>query len=213
MNTETDAPIRLTAKGLATRDRIVSIAADLIHENGVHGTTNEDVRQAAGISGSQLSHYFRDKESLVRAVVTRRAEQVLVVGRAEPKGPLDSIPALRHWADFFIEREDVSLTGCRFGSLAGEVLKSDIDLKDVVSAGFARWETDLRAGLSAMRDRGELRPDADPNRLAYALLAAYQGGMLLTQAAQSIMPLEAALGSAIDYIATFVADNTKADTW
>lgn len=206
MDTEAAAPIRLTAKGLATRDRIVGIAADLIHEHGVQATTNDDVRKAAGISGSQLSHYFHDKESLVRAVVARRAEQVLVIGRAEPTGPMDSIAALRHWASFFIERENISLTGCRFGSLASGVLKSDLDLKDVVSEGFERWETDFRGGFAAMRDRGELRPDADPSKLAYVILAAYQGGMLLAQAAQSVAPLEAALNGAIDYVSTFLAD-------
>lgn len=206
MSNITQPPARLTRKGLATREYIVGTAADLIHRNGVQGTTNEDVRKAAGISGSQLSHYFRDKESLVRAVIARRAEQVLVIGRTPSTSRLDSISALRQWANFYIGREDAHLTGCRFGSLASEVLKSDLDLKDDVAAGFQHWEDDFRAGLSAMRDGGVLREDADPERLAYVLLAAYQGGMLLTQAAQKVAPLEAALNGAIDYVSTFVAD-------
>ena len=204
MTSATEPATRLTTKGRATREHIVEVAADLIHVNGVQGTTNDDVRKAAGISGSQLSHYFSDKESLVRAVIARRAEQVLVIGRTPPSQQLDSIQALRAWADFYLEREDRYLTGCRFGSLAGEVLKSELDVKADVAEGFDQWESAFREGLTAMLDRRELRNDADPERLAFVLLAAYQGGMLLTQAAQNVVPLRAALDGAIDYVSSFL---------
>ncbi len=36
----------------------MQVAADLIYVHGIQGTNNEMVRQSAGISGSQLSHYF-----------------------------------------------------------------------------------------------------------------------------------------------------------
>ena len=35
---------------------------------GVAGTSMDDVRRAAGVSGSQLSHYFGDKRDLIREV-------------------------------------------------------------------------------------------------------------------------------------------------
>ncbi|MGW7530609.1 TetR family transcriptional regulator, partial [Streptomyces sp. NPDC054783] len=44
---------------------------------GVNATNSELVRRAAGVSGSQLSHYFANKESLVRAVIDWQAEGVL----------------------------------------------------------------------------------------------------------------------------------------
>ncbi|MFZ4893002.1 TetR/AcrR family transcriptional regulator [Plantibacter sp. Mn2098] len=229
MNETTDRVAGLTAKGRATRERIVEAAAELMHAEGFQGATNEEVRAAAAISGSQLGHYFPDKESLVRAVIAHRADQVVVIGRAPvspgeggtvaagargapgvPGAPgdglalLDSISRLRQWADFYLEREEVCLTGCRFGSLASDVLKSDLDVRDDISTGFSRWADVFRDGLAAMRDRGELRADAEPERLAYVLLAAFQGGMLLTQAQRSIAPLRASLGGAIDYIATFL---------
>jgi AcrR family transcriptional regulator len=199
----TDEPTRLTAKGRATRERIVGIAADLIHENGVLGTTNDDVRRAAGISGSQLSHYFPDKESLVRAVIAWWADRVVSLTRRAPSGRLDSMDALRQWAAFYVEREDAWQRGCKFGSLASEVIKSDLGLKGEIAAGFGQWQAAIAGSLAAMRDRGDLRDDADPGRLACLLLAAYQGGMLLAQAERSVTPLMAALDGAIDHISTF----------
>ena len=46
----------------------------------------------------------------------------------------------------------------------------------------------------------ELRKDADPDRLATALLAAVQGGLLLTQIRRTTKPLEAAIDAMLDHI-------------
>ena len=67
---EGQAP-RLTAKGLATRERIVAAAAQLMFERGVAGTSTDDVQAAAGISASQLYHYFDDKRALVEFLKTQ----------------------------------------------------------------------------------------------------------------------------------------------
>src|ERR1700684_2862547 len=68
---------RLTPKGERTRARIVAAAAALIYERGVAGTTFEDVRTAAEISGSQLSHYFAGKDELVQAVIDYQADAIV----------------------------------------------------------------------------------------------------------------------------------------
>jgi hypothetical protein len=53
-----------------------------------------------------------------------------------------------------------------------------------------------------MHARGGLTPDTDPDTLALALLAALQGGLLLTQIARDTKPLEAALDAMLDLVAT-----------
>jgi len=53
-----------------------------------------------------------------------------------------------------------------------------------------------------MRDRGELRADADPDSLALALLAAVQGGLLLNRVRQDTAALEAALDATLAHIAS-----------
>jgi len=67
-NVTSDQP-RLTAKGERTRGRIVEEAARLIYERGVAATTLDEIKAAAEVSGSQLYHYFPDKDELVRAVI------------------------------------------------------------------------------------------------------------------------------------------------
>src|SRR5216684_1964785 len=77
MVSETSDRPRLTAKGARTRARIVEEAAALIHERGVAGTTLEDVKAAAEVSGSQMYHYFPDKNELVQAVIDYQADTIV----------------------------------------------------------------------------------------------------------------------------------------
>jgi len=194
----------LTTKGQATRDRIVSAAAELMFERGVAGTSTEDVQAAAGVSTSQIYHYFRDKKALVRAVIAHQTE--VVVGHQEAVlATLDSIASLRAWADAIVQLERTleCKGGCPIGSLGAEVAEHDPDARADVVVGFDRWERAIRDGLHTMRDRGELRHEADPERLAITLLATLQGALALTQVRRDTVVLEVALAQAIDHIESF----------
>ncbi|MEE4544996.1 TetR/AcrR family transcriptional regulator [Streptomyces sp. V4-01] len=202
---------RLTRKGQATRARIVAAASALVFERGVAGTSTDDVRAAAGVSTSQIYHYFADKSALVRAVIAHQTEAVLDAQRPL-LGRLDSMEALRAWRDLVVglQRERQCEGGCPIGSLAGELAEIDPEARAELAAGFARWEDGIRSGLRAMRDRGELRPGADPDRLSLAILAALQGGLLLTQTRRETAPLEAALDTMLAHVADCLEDGAAA---
>ena len=205
MATKTPTP-RLTRKGEQTRERIVAAAAELIFERGVAGTSIEDVKDAAGVSSSQLYHYFADKQALVHAVIAHQSDAVIVA--QEPLlGKLDSVEALRAWRDQAVatEKQLQCKGGCPIGTLAGELAEADPDARADIAAGFARWESQIAQGLAAMHDRGELPGDVDPERLALALLAAHQGGLILTQVRRDPAPIEAALDAMIDHVAELAA--------
>ena len=76
MGSEEQGRPRLTAKGERTRARIVAAAAGLIYERGVASTTLDDVKAAAGVSGSQMYHYFPDKDELLQAVISHQADVI-----------------------------------------------------------------------------------------------------------------------------------------
>ena len=196
---------KLTSKGRQTRQRIVSAAAELMFEGGVAGTTMEDVRAAAGVSSSQIYHYFTDKEALVRAVIEYQNETI--VGGQEPLfAHLDTLAGLRAWRDFLVAHQRAlnCRGGCPIGSLGSELAEIDLRARGTVATGFGRWEAGIRGGYQAMHDRGELAADADPGQLATATLAALQGGLLLTQIRRSTEPLEAALDAMIAHVASLM---------
>jgi TetR/AcrR family transcriptional repressor of nem operon len=200
---------KLTKKGQATRERIVAAASALTMQRGVAGTSTEDVQRAAGVSASQLYHYFADKRALIRAVVCYQTAAVLAAQQPH-LGHLDSIEALHAWRDHIVGSLQARQCegGCPLGSLAYELSETCPDTRPLLADGFAQWEAAIRRGLAAMRDRGELA--ADPDQLALALLAALQGGLLLTQARRDTLALEAGLDTMIAYIASLVTDAGKA---
>ena len=91
-----------TAKGLATRERIVEVAAALMYSGGVAGTSWEDVQKGAGVSASQLNHYFGDKQGLVRAVIAHQT-RALLESQQPHLASLDSLEALQAWRDLLVD--------------------------------------------------------------------------------------------------------------
>ena len=194
-----------TPKGLEQRARIVDSAAELIFERGVARTSLADVRGAAGVGGSQISHYFADKRDLTREVIAARTDEVIRFHTQPQLGDLDSLASLRAWAEACAaEAKSVYLRGgCIYGSLAGELLEADSEVLDDLAAGYERWLALFQAGLTMMRSRGRLTADADPRHLAAALVAAHQGGTMLTYATGSAEPLRVVLNAAVDYVSSF----------
>ena len=194
-----DAPS--TRKGRATRDRIVAAAADLMYRHGVAGTSTPAVRDAAGVSSSQIYHYFADKDDLTRAVIAFQTDAILSY-QAASLARLDSIDALIAWRDVMVDaaRQQHGAGGCPLGSLSSELSDDHPWARDALAASFTAWSDAIRAGLTAMTANGTLPPGTDPGRLALALLAAVQGGLLLAQAHHNTDALEAALDTAIAHI-------------
>lgn len=195
---------RGTARGRATRDRIVSSAADLVYRQGAAGTTLDDVRAESGTSKSQIYHYFQDKDDLVRAVIAVQADRVM--GAQQPElDAIDSLDKLRAWTQVIIAgaRAQRGGGGCPLGSLANEIADHSSAARSELSSGFATWQSALQRGVRIMRDRGELGPEADPDRLATALLAAVQGGLLLAKASHDVALLEDAMAMAVQLVESY----------
>ena len=164
-------------------------------------TTLEDIRAAAGVSGSQVYHYFADKQALVRAVIDHQAEAVLHT-QGTHLDHLDTVPGLRAWRDLLVghQRTLRCRGACPLGTLGAELAEIDDAARMAVARGFPRWETRIRDGLRAMHARGDLPAGADPGDLTLATLAALQGGLLLAQVQRETRPLEVALDAMLDRI-------------
>ena len=191
----------LTERGRRTRQRIVEATAQQILTAGIGGTTLDGVRAATLTSKSQLFHYFPGgKTELVREVAAWEGEQLLAA-------QLPWLDDLSTWASWQAWRDalfgyylGLGRWACPIGSLAWEAAATDPELAAWVAESMSEWRAKLAAGIARMRDSGRLAPSTDPERLAAALLAAIQGGLIISQPERSGWPLEAALDSLLDVL-------------
>jgi TetR/AcrR family transcriptional repressor of nem operon len=191
----------LTPKGRATRDRIVAAASELMLQRGVAGTTIEGIQQAAGISTSQMYHYFAGKNDLVAAVIDFQTGNVLGVQQLG-LDRIECVADLHRWRDIMVDlvRDLGCAGGCPLGSMANELSESDPVARARLAKSFAQWENMIDDGLKTIVARGEIPDGTDVDRIALALLAGIQGGLLLSQVRRDTSPLEAAVDTMIEYL-------------
>jgi AcrR family transcriptional regulator len=201
-------PLPPTARGRATRDRIVSSAAELVLAHGFAALSLDNVRQTAAVSGSQLTHYFADKDALLSAVVARQIEVLLDFHRQPALGNLDTFDDFEQWVELtmrFSARRVRNQSMPTFGALAGQLSKHDEAIREQLATGYRQWVSILRRGLTRMKKNGLLVKEADPAALANVLVSAHEGGSLLGGAYSATWPDREALTYALVYLRQFAA--------
>jgi AcrR family transcriptional regulator len=189
---------KLTAKGQATRQRIIEGAAAEIRERGVAATTLDDIRARTQTSKSQLFHYFPDgKDQLLLAVAEHEAQMVL--DDQQPYlGELTSWAAWQRWRDAVVERYRRQGLHCPLGVLMSEIGHSTPGAQAVTKALMRQWHDEITAGVRHMQSQGKVSAALDANRVAAALLAGIQGGVGVMLATGDLSYLEAALDVGIE---------------
>ncbi|GAA3648300.1 TetR/AcrR family transcriptional regulator [Lentzea roselyniae] len=189
----------LTAKGRATRQRIVEGAAAHLRSDDPAGVTLDDIRAITGTSKGQIFHYFPDgKEELFLAVARYEADRVL--DDQQPHlGALTSWPAWERWRDSVVARYRAQGRSCPLGALMSQV-GSTPGATEVVSTLVGQWEAHIRLGIAEMQAAGLVRAGVDAGRTAAAFIAGIQGGVQLLRTTGSVGHLEAALDTLIDHL-------------
>ncbi|MFG1646937.1 TetR/AcrR family transcriptional regulator [Amycolatopsis sp. NPDC049252] len=90
-----------TARGRATRERILDAAAGLILQRGVAAVTLDEVERAAEVGRSRLYHYFDDRDDVIRSVVRATVDTVLAA--QEPLlQEVGSLAGIDRWFDAIV---------------------------------------------------------------------------------------------------------------
>ena len=198
----------LTAKGRATRERIVKGAAEVILNDGLSSLSMVNVRKAARVSGSQLAHYFGDKQALIRAVIMRQMQVVLNFHHQPKLAGLQSFDDFERWIDLNMRYlRQIGYEGTpTYHALAGQLAKSDAATRETIAAGYRQWVELLEQAIARMKDRGVLVADADPRQLAIVLVTAHQGGGTVAFTYREEWPHADAVRYAVNYLRMFAKD-------
>jgi AcrR family transcriptional regulator len=175
----------------------------LIAERGVDHVGLDDVVTAAGVGKGQLYHYFADRDALVEAAVARRCGQVQEA-LARMFGGLESLAELERALADYVTIYQQTLAGCPVGRIASEVAGRNDGAQRQVEKAFDAWQALFADLFARLRARGDLHHDADPAVLATALLAALEGGQILSQTRNDATSLRIALSATLGHIRSFV---------
>ncbi len=183
-------------------------AAELIVARGLSSLSMANVRKAASVSGSQLAHYFVDKQALIRAVISRQTDVVLDFHRQPKLGGLQSFDDFERWADLNMKYlRKIGYEGTpTFHALAGQLMKSDAETRATLAAGYGKWVELLAQAIAGMKDRGVLVAEADPEQLGTVIVAAHQGGGTVSFAYRQEWPHADAVRYAVNYLRLFAKD-------
>ena len=189
-----------TAKGQATRQRIIEGAAAEIRARGVAQTTLEDIMARTYTSKSQLFHYFPDgKEQLLLAVAEFESQRV--IDDQQPHlAVLTSWAAWQRWRDVVVDRYRRQGQNCPIAVLMSEIGRTTPGAQAVTAELMAKWHVAIATGIRSMQEQGKIATRMDANRAAAALLAGIQGGVGIMLATGDLYP-EAALDEGIGALA------------
>lgn len=165
------------------RSQIVDAAAHLISQRGFAPTSIEDVIKEAKLSGkSHFYHYFKSKEELGYAVLSRQFERFAERGLAILREPMiDPLERLALFIDTLVALQIAR--GCRggspFGSLAAEMADAHEGFRERIEMVFARWSAQLQSLL--WEARPQLHDEVDTGRLARFVIATLEGALLMSR--------------------------------
>jgi AcrR family transcriptional regulator len=191
--------VTLTAKGTATRQRIIDGAATYLLRDEPGEVTLDDIRAITGTSKSQIFHYFPGgKEELLLAVANHEADRVL--SDQQPHlGTLTSWASWERWREAVLARYRAQGRHCPLAALMSQI-GNTAGAAEVSSALLTNWQAHICSGIEQMQGTGKIRSSLDADKAASAVIAGIQGGVQVLRATGSTASLEATLDLLIDYL-------------
>lgn len=189
-----------TAKGSATRARIIEAAAAEIRERGTDGTTLDDICRRSRTGKGQLFHHFPGgREQLLLSVAEREAARVFDDQVPYLDG-LTSRAAWWEWRDAVVAQYRDEGLHCPLSVLIADVGRYSPAARAVSANLVRRWQDCIRTGIEATQNAGDADPTLDADRTASAIIAALQGGVTVLLSTGSAEHLASGLDLCLDHL-------------
>jgi TetR/AcrR family transcriptional repressor of nem operon len=171
----------------STRHRLLDAGIELIRARGYHGTTVDDICQAAGVTKGGFFHYFESKDDVASAALASFIEARNEIFRDAPfrklADPLERVFARLDFEKELIESSGKTTKGCLAGTLAQELALSRHEFRATCHDFFLHRANDFAGDLAAANAAHAPSATFDPHSVANFYLAVTQGSQILSKAA------------------------------
>jgi TetR/AcrR family transcriptional repressor of nem operon len=183
--TEPRAP---QARAVATREKILSAAAQLLAAKGYHDTKLDEVLQAAGVTSGAFFHHFAGKEELGFAVLdwylARRRAELEQIERDLPSPADDPLAPAFRWLDAtaerFRRRARRKQAGCIFGNLSTSLSDTHPGFRRRLAECLDQMALDFQARLQPAAQH--CSKPVDTLALSRYIVALLEGSILMARA-------------------------------
>lgn len=189
------------------RRNILAVAQELFTQGGYEAVSMDKVAAAAGLKKANLFHYYRSKEALGAAVMEeaarRHAEGVRAIFADVDSDPVTAVRLLFSRGSAGL-RKDCG-RACFIGRMAQDVDEEHVVMRRRLAACVAEWREEVAGFLDGWKRRGYFRGSFKALEAADAVIALYEGGLLLARATGRPEPAEHAERGAVTIIVAWKA--------
>jgi len=168
-------------KGEETRQKIVEKAAPLFNQLGYAGCSMQDIMAATGLEKGGLYRHFSSKEELAEEsfrYALARVTEARWEGIDEIEGALEK---LRFFVRRFVGIHSIIRGGCPVMNTAIDADDGNPVLRRLVQRAVQEWKTEIGGLLLAGIERGEIRSDIEPGRVANMVIATLEGALMISR--------------------------------
>jgi TetR/AcrR family transcriptional repressor of nem operon len=187
----------------STRDHLIEVGQELMHQHGYKATGLGDILKAADVPKGSFYHHFGSKEEFAAAALER-----YIAGEAKHSVAvlMDSkVPPLQRLRHYFLDLKRIygqsgPIPGCMMGRFSLEITDENPKLRKRIGAAFQHWQHTISTVIQQAVAKKELSTDTNPETLAGFLLNSWEGALLRSQAERSDAPLESFLYYAFEVL-------------
>lgn len=171
-----------------TQQRILDSARELIFARSYADVGVADICEHAGVKKGSFYHFYPSKQALTLAVLDAQfidiKEKLIDEAFAEDLPPLARLERFAELAYRFqkqVSKETGQVLGCPFGNLANELSTQDELIRERLQQTFGKLQMLFSGVLQSAQQRGELAAQVDAAATAQAMLAYFEGVLLLAK--------------------------------
>src|SRR5262249_20557547 len=165
----------------STRDHLLEVGRDLMHQHGYNATGLGDILKAADVPKGSFYHHFGSKEAFALAALERyiareaaHSAAILVESKAPPLQRLK-----RYFTDLTkFYGQSGSIPGCMMGRFSLELSEENWQLRNRISTAFQHWQHTISTVIEQAVAQKELPEATDAESLAGFLLNSWEGAVL-----------------------------------
>ncbi len=176
-----------------TKQKLIEIGAQIIHQKGYHHTGIQEILKAAGIPKGSFYFYFESKEDfglqLIDYFNNRYLATVRPIVSDTSLSPVQRLEKVFDWfINFFTARQFTC--GCPIGNLSQEMGDLSPAFRSKLNESFEVMVRVIGGLLQEGQEAGEVPPDLDLEEAANFIVSGWHGALIRMKVVKCTEPLE-----------------------